>query len=222
LTELRCFKAKRWLGTVAFAIAIASLLILQKSERNIRHSFAGKSYATVAKVVDGDTIRLLDGRIVRYIGIDAPEIGEPFYREARAANSKLVFKKKVRLEFDIQKFDRHGRVLAYVYVDSGKGEVFVNAELVRLGYATAYTVPPNVKYAKLFIKLQREAIKNGRGLWREKARVKGKYVGNRRTLIFHKSTCPYAREIAPSNRIFFDSPVEAFKAGYSRCKKCNP
>jgi len=219
----RSLKRLHWhLGTIAFAIAIASLLILQKSERSIRSSSAGKSYVKVAKVIDGDTVRLRDGRIVRYIGIDAPEVGKPFYKEAKVANSKLVFRKNVRLEFDVQKFDRHGRVLAYVYVGRGKEEVFVNAELVRLGYAKAYTVPPNVKYANLFVKLQREAMEKGRGLWRNKASGRGRYIANKRTLIFHRPTCPYARKIASPNRLFFNSPIEAMKAGYRPCRECNP
>ena len=67
----------------------------------------------------------------------------------------------MRLELDVRQRDRFGRLLAYVYV----GEMMVNAELVRLGYAQVMTVPPNVKHASLFLALQREAREAGRGLW---------------------------------------------------------
>ncbi len=66
----------------------------------------------------------------------------------------------VHLEFDVQQRDRYGRLLAYVYLKDG---TFANAWLVEQGYAQVMTVPPNVKYQDLFLKLQREAR---RGLWR--------------------------------------------------------
>lgn len=126
--------------------------------------------AKVKEVVDGDTIELASGERVRYIGINAPESEypekpvEPFGQEATEANRRLVAGRTVRLEFDVQRKDRYGRLLAYVYVDS----LFVNAELVKRGYAYAYTWPPNVKHADLFVRLQQEARKAGRGLWRAK------------------------------------------------------
>jgi len=67
----------------------------------------------------------------------------------------------VRLELDVQERDRYGRLLAYVWV----GDTMVNAELVRRGYAQVMTIPPNVKYQQLLVKLQREAREAGRGLW---------------------------------------------------------
>ena len=98
-----------------------------------------------------------------------PRAGEePGGREARDVNRGLVEGKRVRLELDVQARDRHGRLLAYVWV----GDVMVNAELVRLGYAQVMTVPPNVRHQALFVKLQRDARDAGRGLWaarREKA-----------------------------------------------------
>jgi micrococcal nuclease len=126
--------------------------------------------ATVLRIVDGDTIDVrLNGRIekVRYIGMDTPETHHPIKgeqpggREAIAVNRRLVEGETVRLELDVQERDRYGRLLAYVYV----GDLMVNAELVRLGYALVMTIPPNVKYASLFLKLQREAREASRGLW---------------------------------------------------------
>jgi micrococcal nuclease len=73
----------------------------------------------------------------------------------------MVEGQTVRLEFDVQTRDRFGRLLAYVYV----GNLMVNAELVRQGYAQAAAYPPNVRYQELFLQLQREAREAKRGLW---------------------------------------------------------
>ncbi len=117
--------------------------------------------ALVARVIDGDTVVLENGEHVRYIGIDTPERGRPYYGEAKRENERLVGGKKVRLEFDAGKTDKYGRTLAYIYA----GDIFVNAELVKKGYALVYTVPPNVKHAKEFVSLQSEARKAKKGLW---------------------------------------------------------
>ena len=126
--------------------------------------------APVERVVDGDTIRVRLGEgveVVRYIGVDTPETVhptrgvEPYGRAAAEANRRLVEGKVVRLYFDVERRDRYGRLLAYVCT----GEVFVNAELLRQGYAQLLTVPPNVRFVDLFLRLQREAREAGRGLW---------------------------------------------------------
>jgi len=141
--------------------------------------------ATVRRVIDGDTIELADRRLVRYIGIDAPEArrrarpgdrewraGEgdrwveepqPFSRVATTANRHLVEGKRVRLEYDVQTHDRFGRVLAYVYA----GEVLVNEELLRQGVAQLLTIPPNVRHAERFQAAVSDARRAQRGLWRD-------------------------------------------------------
>lgn len=129
-----------------------------------------EAYCT--RVVDGDTIVVdIDGKEykVRYIGIDTPETVHPskpvgyFGKEASAKNKELALNKKVQLEKDITDKDKYGRLLRYVYVD----DIMVNEELVRLGYATAYTYPPDVKYVYKFLQAEREARAAKRGLWSE-------------------------------------------------------
>lgn len=121
----------------------------------------------VVKVIDGDTIALADGRVIRYIGIDAPETSHPsrgrecFAAEATAKNRELVDGKTLRLERDVSETDRFDRPLRYVYVDT----LFVNDALVREGYARAVTYPPDVKYADQFRAAEQEARAAGRGLW---------------------------------------------------------
>ena len=131
---------------------------------------ADRIVATVVDVVDGDTIRVqCAGRTekVRYIGMDTPETKHPLKgrqpggAEAAAANRRLVEGKTVRLELDVQQRDRYRRLLAYVYV----GDVMVNEELLRLGYAQVMTVPPNVAHADRFLALEREAREARCGLW---------------------------------------------------------
>jgi micrococcal nuclease len=122
----------------------------------------------VKRVIDGDTFELIDGERVRLIGIDTPEtargrrVDEPFADVATEFTRSMVEGRDVRLEFDVQLRDRYGRLLAYVYLDDG---TFLNAELVRLGFATVATYPPNVTFADEFLHLQREARKAKRGVW---------------------------------------------------------
>ena len=135
----------------------------------------GKLSGTVVRTVDGDTVwvRLASGvEKVRYIGIDTPEVHhptrgeEPGGRAATEINRGLVGDRPVRLEPDVQLRDRHGRLLAYVWVRRADGvEVMANAELLRLGYAQVMTVPPNVRHAEMFRKLATEAREHHRGLW---------------------------------------------------------
>ena len=126
--------------------------------------------ATVERVVDGDTIVLRGGERVRYIGMDTPESVKPgtpvqcFAKAASHENERLVEGRQVRLRYDTERQDRYGRTLAYVYRASDG--LFVNAELVRRGYARQLTIPPDVAYAGLFGRLAAQAREHGRGLWR--------------------------------------------------------
>jgi len=118
------------------------------------------------RVVDGDTIKLDGGESVRYIGIDAPERDEPYYRDARRYNEELLARGEMRLAYGRARYDHYGRTLAYVYVRAENGEVtFVNEELVRAGWATTLEVPPNVAFASAFRRAEEEARRAGRGMW---------------------------------------------------------
>lgn len=127
-------------------------------------STLGAETAQVLRIVDGDTIDVQMGGQdfrVRYIGMNTPETGQPCATEATNYNAELVMGKTVTLVKDVSETDRYGRLLRYVYV----GDVFVNAELVRQGYANAATYPPDVAYADLFVQLQAEARAGSRGCW---------------------------------------------------------
>lgn len=124
---------------------------------------------TVRTIVDGDTVILEDGRAVRYIGIDTPEIknksrrSDCYANEATERNRKLVEGKRVRLETDTTEQDRYGRILRYLYADG----VFVNLALVAGGYARSLTYPPDTKHQTVLRGAEQEARRARRGLWGE-------------------------------------------------------
>lgn len=143
----------------------------------------------VERVVDGDTLKLSTGERVRLIGIDTPEMHDSqkltrdsqrsgtdvkaikaLGRQAYQFTKNLVEGKRISLEFDVEKYDKYKRLLAYVHLKDG---TFVNAEIVKQGYASLMTFPPNVKYADLFVKLYKEARENKRGLWSNEAQTYG-------------------------------------------------
>ena len=119
---------------------------------------------TVLRVIDGDTCLLEDGRRVRYLGINAPEKGDPHAAEATLANNTLVGGKAIRLEPSRTRRDRDNRLLAYVFV----GDTFVNEELVRQGHAhLRHSV--RAKYLQRLLQAQDEARTAGLGLWTQAA-----------------------------------------------------
>jgi micrococcal nuclease len=127
---------------------------------------------TVRHVIAGDTLMLSDGERVRLIGIDCPAED----KQATEYTRKLVEGKKIRLEFDAGLKDEKGRLWAYVFILTDKlaqskvnppddyvimtsrefQEIFLNATLLRAGYARVRTVSPNEKYKDLFLKNERK------------------------------------------------------------------
>lgn len=142
-------------------------------------SYPGKEVAAVGgelrqvvRVVDGDTLVLAPNEKVRLIGVDTPETVHPkkavqcFGKDAKAFARSLLENQTVRLVFDErytkQKHkDKFGRTLAYIYLADGR---MVNAELIRQGYAHAYTRFP-FRYLAEFRDLERGARQTGTGLW---------------------------------------------------------
>ncbi len=114
------------------------------------------------EVIDGDTI-MLGSQKIRYIGIDAPEMDEPFYKEAKMRNRSLLLGSNIRIEeCKEEPRDRYGRTLAWVFADG----TLINAVLLEEGLAMALIIPPcGKRMERLFLSLQREARKERRGLW---------------------------------------------------------
>ncbi len=160
------------LVAVLFALGLATQRLahtpLPTSSASPTPAVALDGYVRVARVVDGDTIELTDGRKVRYLGMDTPETVNPkkpvqcYGHEASAYNTSLVDAKEVKLVADVQDTDQYGRLLRYVYLPDG---TFVNLALVQGGYARAYAWPPNIAHAKEFLTAQNAARISGVGLW---------------------------------------------------------
>lgn len=137
----------------------------------------------MVRVVDGDTIEVeriagaaLPATRVRMIGVDTPEVHgerEPYGPEASEFTKKQLTGQAVWLEKDVSETDRYGRALRYVWLveppsdptEKQVREGLFNAILVLQGYAQVSTYPPDVKYADLLVKFQREAREADRGLW---------------------------------------------------------
>jgi len=168
-------KPKYCLLATAFIFLLISVLISCTP--------SGDDYYTVKRVVDGDTLLLKEGQRVRLIGVDTPEvhISKKLYRDAERSGRDIKtirelgkrasdFVKslvkpgdRIRLEYDWQKVDKYGRILAYVYLEDG---TFLNAEIIKKGYGNAYTRFP-FKYMDEFRGYEREARENKKGLWGE-------------------------------------------------------
>ena len=164
--------------TVAVAFYAGSKFLSAAGKPGIA---AKSEVAFVQRAVDGDTLKLSDGRRVRLIGVDTPELhySEKLLRDskrtrkdireiqelgAKAADftRKLCEGKSVKIETDVRKLDKYGRLLAYIYLEDG---TFVNAKILEEGYGQVMTIPPDVKYADYFLKLERKARESGKGLW---------------------------------------------------------
>jgi endonuclease YncB( thermonuclease family) len=192
---------------------------------SVESCLANKS-AWVSHVIDGDTITLKNGTKVRYRGINTPEIphkntpGEQLGWEATNRNRQLVQGRLVFIVQDDVKRDRFGRLLAYVFLPDGR---MVNEVLVSEGLAFVCFSKKGSPFQKRLLIAQREAIDAQRGIWSlPPVRPEPYYVGNRKSMRFHRPSCPYGKKISKSNRIIFKSRFDACKAGFCRCKKCLP
>lgn len=119
--------------------------------------------AYVKRVIFGDRIELDTGDIIEYIGVNIPSDSD-IYNSAFELNKKLVEANRIRLEYDEKKDGGDGCLLAYVYC----GDVLINAEIIKQGYGIVDIHSPNIKYAELLIKAEREARDQKRGFWSER------------------------------------------------------
>lgn len=200
------------------------------------------SAVTTARIVDGDTIDLSNGKRLRYIGVDTPESGDCFGSEATKKNKELVLDKEVRLEKDISETDKYGRLLRYVWArlpDGQVGDTMVNEEMVRQGYAKVFTYPPDVKYADKFVAAEREARENKRGLWADdvcntegdatavtgsstSCQIKGN-INASGEKIYHLPGCGSYNKTTineSAGEYWFCSEDEAVSSGWRKAKNC--
>lgn len=122
--------------------------------------------AKVLKVYDGDTIKIiLNKKIekIRLIGIDCPERDEKGYWQALNFTKRLTLHKKIILEYDLEKRDKYGRLLAYVFLENGK---FVNEEILKEGHGRFILIPPNDKYKERLKNAEKLAKTLKKGIWK--------------------------------------------------------
>ncbi len=162
------------LGFLGGFLMVGSVWLKQPSTFNNPGVVSEDQVAQVARVIDGDSIELVGGQKVRYIGIDAPELFDNKNRmtcEGEAghkANKLLVEGKAVRLVRDVSERDKYGRLLRYVYL----GDVLVNEYLLMSGLAYAWAYPPDVKFAAKFKDIYESAKTTKKGLWGELCQAK--------------------------------------------------
>ncbi len=118
---------------------------------------------TVKRVIDGDTVELANGQLVRLVGVNTPTNGDPFEEEATEYTKKLVEGKKVRLEYDAYKSNRFGRILAYVIINDKN----LSIELVKKGLAKVviYEKRKPLIYHQQLLDAEKEAKNNKLGIW---------------------------------------------------------
>lgn len=156
-----------------FVLCVASALCVTSRS-------SAEDLYTVTRIIDGDTVQLNDGQIVRLVGVDTPESYSTsklskdadrshrdketiraLGKQASEFTRKLLYGKKVRLEYDQRRKGRYGRTLAYLILPDG---INANEEIVRQGYGVAYTKYP-FKYMDDFRAAEKNARENKRGLW---------------------------------------------------------
>ena len=126
--------------------------------------------AVVRSVTDGDTLRLSDGRKIRLIGINAPELAhdnrpsQALGQDAKSALTRLLAQtqKHINLQYGSQHQDKYQRTLAHVYLADGRS---VQAGLLESGMATAFTTPPNDNHSDCYQSVEKTAIQQRRGVW---------------------------------------------------------
>lgn len=131
-------------------------------------SFRADEWVEVAHVYDGDTVKLTDGRKLRLIGINTPEIGydgaqsEPMAQQARQALIAIVEEhSRLALRYEGEKKDRHGRLLAHVYLPD---QTNLQQLLLQQGMAISVAVAPNLANVECYLAAERLA--RGQGIWR--------------------------------------------------------
>lgn len=163
--------------TYRFILMIFLILLLLSGTSNCQYQqYYPYNYSikrTVARVIDGDTFVLTDSQRVRILGIDTPELelngkpAEPFSDSAYYLTKSLIEGKIIKLTFDGKAFDIFGRLLAYVWLAdmNGKDSLFIQAELLKKGYARISYYNKDKRYYHIFYNLRRTAIRKKLGIW---------------------------------------------------------
>ena len=203
-------------------LCLALLIGTQVTAQDLPKTFS------VARCFDGDTVKLTDRRIVRLAGIDTPELAhektyEQFYaKKAQKELESLVTGHKVSLgEASVENKDRFGRLICDLILEDGQS---ISELMVRRGAAFYYPhkdLLPDLQ-ARL-LEEQKAAIETRQGMWEELLAspvARQNYIGNRDSLRFFPNDCPQAQKIKPRNRVYFETLMDAFLAGFAPARVC--
>ncbi len=179
----------------------------------------------VKRVIDGDTVELQSGEMVRYLGIDAPEIdhlthaSEPYAEAALELNRRLVGGKRIYLLFEERRRDRYDRLLAYPYDDRHR---LISRMIIAKGLAYYYPDADrhDGRQDGELLAAQRMAMKRELGIWSVPPSGQGPFIGNRRTRRFHTLDCPYGSGTQVQNRVKFITRRQALWQGYAPGNRC--
>lgn len=188
-------------------------------------AIAASSWYRVRWIADGDTIYLQNGRCIRFIGVNSPEVAhknrpaEPYGKAAKRVLAEIIADRPVRLEWDQERRDHYGRTLAHVF-DQNKR--LLSQLMVEKGLAHVLFHKKNQRYHARLLKSQQTAMAKKNGFW-QKVKISAKnghFTGNRRSLRFHLPTCKAAQKISRYNQLTFKSAWNAFEQGYAPAKEC--
>lgn len=177
----RKFRNVNLLTSLIFII-VAVFYLINENKSPTAEKTTG-SLVSVTSISDGDTVTLKIGKReekVRLIGIDAPELAQkPWGDKSKEFLQSIISSSgwKVSIEYDIERRDKYGRLLAYLRTPNGN---LINREILENGYAMLFTVPPNVKYVNELTTAQYEARKKKLGIWSSDKGLKQKPVDYRR------------------------------------------
>ena len=146
-----------------------NLLYATENSNQGCHTDLGHEPLAVDYVIDGDTVKLENGQSLRLIGIDTPEIGRDGKAHETGAVDARKFLKRLMLKpggisvvYDIEGKDRFGRLLGHLFINR---EINIQALILTEGYATPFTVPPNLAFIDCYQTSSRQAITDKQGLW---------------------------------------------------------
>jgi endonuclease YncB( thermonuclease family) len=162
-------KASKWTPFVFIALA----LFTQQTLANNCNAKQFDETVQVAQVYDGDTIKLIDGRKLRLIGINTPERGrdgkknEPFYQAAKDQLQQIINKNQgqIKVVFGKSKRDRYKRLLAHIFTLDNEN---ITATLIKNGMGFTIAIPPNIQLLKCYKDAEHKAQKQKRGIWGHK------------------------------------------------------
>jgi endonuclease YncB( thermonuclease family) len=201
---------------VVVILALILLIIIRQQREQLGPRPTGR------QVIDGDTFARRDGQLVRLLGIDTPEEGEPYYQQARQRLGELLDTHELGYRFGERRYDRYDRLLALVYADSR----LVNLALLEEGLARTYFFPEDFADPIMLDSMcaaQQRARLADRGIWSlPTIDLCDRYFGNPGSRRFHRPSCSAIRRSDTTAMIRLLSRDEFLDSCYSPCRNCDP